>query len=335
MGADAGRRVVALTEPRAVTDGEVRRARLRSRASRRASDSWLGLHGAVAVEVAARGVVRGASAQVEATPFEAVAGTAALQVPSTRLSSRTTGVGLGVGVGVGLGLGSASGWCWAWAPRASVPVGGRRRGLRLRGPGRASWVRGLRAVFDGSWPPPSPAGGGARARRRRRSRSRPAKESTSCDVVVGVVVAEGRAGHARLVGQAAAGTAQVDGRAEGAVVDVVGVLRAVAVAVTGHRGPGLRQELHLAHGTVPDLVAVEHAVVAVARSPRTRPRRRAGDRGSRDGRRRRQPSWAPPNRPWLDSTRPMAASRVQEMSQPGVGRRPSPSPRGGRRRSAA
>ena len=83
------------------------------------------------------------------------------------------------------------------------------------------------------------------------------------DVVVGVVVAEGCPRHACLVGEAAAGAAQVDSRAEGAVVDVVGVLHLVAVTVAGDRTPRLGQELHLADGPVPHLVAVQGAVVAV------------------------------------------------------------------------
>ena len=42
-----------------------------------------------------------------------------------------------------------------------------------------------------------------------------------------------------------------------------GFFCAVTVTVARHGVPGLGQELHLAHGPVPDLVAVEHAVVAV------------------------------------------------------------------------
>ncbi len=78
------------------------------------------------------------------------------------------------------------------------------------------------------------------------------------------------------------------------VVDVLGVALGVAVGVDAHDGPGGGDELHGADGAVPAGVVVELAAVGVGDG--------AGALGAVE-------------RPWLDSTRPIAATSCQVTLQ--------------------
>ncbi len=290
----------------------------------------VGLHRAVAVEVGvgtvAPGVLR---TEVERGAAEAEAGAAG--VPGA-VDLHELGP-VGAGWGWAWESAWASGLAWAWAPasaRAWEPASG--RGSRRC----ASWSRVLGGAVLGCSvalapsSPSRPAGAAARAPRRRRSGSRPGRRAPA-----GRSSRSGCSGRPpgpcpAVVGEAAAGAAEVDRRAEGAVVDVVGVLLPVAVTVAGDRGPGLGQELHLADGAVPDLVAVQGAVVGVADrregagavEPGAADLRVGRRRRSRAGRRRSGRGWTPPGR-WR-----RAGSR--RCRSPGR-RSPSPSRRGGRR----
>jgi hypothetical protein len=82
-------------------------------------------------------------------------------------------------------------------------------------------------------------------------------------VLTRVVVAEDRAVEVVLVGQVPVVAAQIVTGGERGVVDVVGVLLAVAVAVAAGPRPGGRDELHGADGLVVAAVAVVGTVVGV------------------------------------------------------------------------
>src|SRR6185369_15914793 len=103
----------------------------------------------------------------------------------------------------------------------------------------------------------------------------------SADVGVGGVVGADRGVELGGDGEVAVVGAQVAGRGERGVVDVVGILASVGVAVAAGAGPGRRQKLHRADGTVVGGVVVEPAVVGV------------GDAGEAAG----------PGEPWAEDRR--------------------------------
>ena len=196
--------------------------------------------------------------------------------------------GLSVGSGVGLEVGSAVGP--PVGPRRSgrtwdrcVGLGGRagrdRVADRTRVDGRVRVRRGAassasrRAVAAGAWCGRCGNAGPMRrwwsdvvstvvktlvSAQRVRHRHHPR------DVRLAVVVAQQGGPAPALRREVAVAGAQVDGGAEGGVVDVLDVAGAVVVTVDRDRGPGRRQELHRPDRTVEAAVAVEPAGVGVA-----------------------------------------------------------------------
>ncbi len=130
------------------------------------------------------------------------------------------------------------------------------------------------------------------------------------DVGLGVVVAEDRGALSGGGGEVVVAGAEVDGGGERGVVDVLRVALAVAVGVDPDHGPRGGDELHGSDGVVVDGVVVELAGVGVADDGGVVPAVEgdAVDEGVETPSASRE---VPPKRPWLDSTRPIAAISCQ------------------------
>ena len=249
-------------------------------------------------------------AEVEGRRAEAVRRAAGLPGAVDRgRASAQSGVGVGLGLGVGLGVGFG---------RAGLRRGRRDGGLRGRARAWATCV-GLLRVRRGAGRRPSSsarAGAAGTVPRRRRSGSRSGRTAraarssrSGCSGRRPAPRPPGRPGCRRRRRGRPPQPRALSSMSSGFFLPSPSPSRATACQVWGRNciWPTARSQT-LSWSSTPlslSLIAAK-APAPLSWGPRISGRETPSE-----------PSWAPPKRPWLDSTRPMAASRVQEMSQPG------------------
>ena len=246
----------------------------------------------------------------------------------------------GVGAGVGEGVGSSGpfGSRGSFGPRGPSGLRGSAGGAGIGHPlGSRSRVPSRPGVASRSR---GPTGGRSKPRARTASVEKAAGAARplvgthhaqdQVDVGVAVVVAVHRGATAVVGGEVLAARAEVDGRGQGGVVDVLGVAAAVAVGVDADHRPGGRDELHRSDRAVEPLSPSSRPRVGVAQPGGLVA---AVEPGAQDGRLARRP-WrsAASRRADRGRTRPVRRRRRAPRRSGSRGRRwRAPMRRAGRR----